>query len=743
MPLQQATHLSAAQFDRLLAACLAACRDNTLSELVAERPRLARRACAPLAALMSSTLGDAQAPGEGGRTTAAFRAFLGWAICSLRPDQRGDWSGLPHEAWLHRTSWRSVLALACHHGFVPVPSIPGRFLGSSSDSVVNRLCTLWDVGPSTYYRYLEKGRQRMASRLAGVALGATEMLSYRAYVLATEGPAENQAGADMLAWHRRLSEEADESGDVAAALWHGVRGAHGAGLVRLLQSKAADLARSAETPLLLSQVDAACLPFPEVIDWHLACAEVARSRGEGCEDLAHLERALELARREGTSVYAGRALLALGDYYQSRDADRALACYQEAADRLTGAEEDDACDTRVQSLNRLAWAFALKKDARASTLLHEADALCGRADVTARTRGLLALTWGEYSGRAGDAAKELEHKHRALVIFEAAGDRRNVLSVCNNLSIAYSRQGAFVRAIEYADRLLDVRAHRPIETLLLVSALGNKGGAQFYLGRYSDAIDCYLEGLRISEQSQLKVEICRMHFNLAEAYLKRHESSGDPADRAAGERHIDLTLGAEAGRSQPHLLAAAQALRPRDSAEPEVFSLDRLVPDNHAMHAEQMGVIQHHRAVLALPTDAETRVRSHLELARAYMTIAAGERDRALALIQKEQMQRRFALEMDALRHTFDRQLTREQRVQAAWQGRAEQAGLMLAEARRVAILEHLFANGSIQKSGYARLCGVGLATASKHLTTLAELGLLVQMGRGPSTRYRLAEEPG
>ena len=42
--------------------------------------------------------------------------------------------------------------------------------------------------------------------------------------------------------------------------------------------------------------------------------------------------------------------------------------------------------------------------------------------------------------------------------------------------------------------------------------------------------------------------------------------------------------------------------------------------------------------------------------------------------------------------------------------------------------------------SGYAGLCGVSPATASKHLSVLTERGLLTQTGRGPSTRYLLRE---
>ena len=95
----------------------------------------------------------------------------------------------------------------------------------------------------------------------------------------------------------------------------------------------------------------------------------------------------------------------------------------------------------------------------------------------------------------------------------------------------------------------------------------------------------------------------------------------------------------------------------------------------------------------------------------------------------------RFSAEFEQLRNTFDRELTREQRLASQWE---REAGELLQEQRRIALLNHLFRSGSIQKSMYAKVCGVGLATASKHLNTLAQRGLLEQTGNGPSTRYVL-----
>ena len=128
-------------------------------------------------------------------------------------------------------------------------------------------------------------------------------------------------------------------------------------------------------------------------------------------------------------------------------------------------------------------------------------------------------------------------------------------------------------------------------------------------------------------------------------------------------------------------------------------------------------------------------MRAHLAIARAYLAIAMKEREAALALIERHALGDGFAAEFDALRRTFERELTREQKLAGAWR---EATADLLNPQRCSAVLAQLLAEGSLNKSGYAQLCALSPATASKHLVTLAERGLLVQSGKGPATRYTL-----
>jgi len=132
----------------------------------------------------------------------------------------------------------------------------------------------------------------------------------------------------------------------------------------------------------------------------------------------------------------------------------------------------------------------------------------------------------------------------------------------------------------------------------------------------------------------------------------------------------------------------------------------------------------------------EGRRRQLLALARAYLAIAGKERETAKALIDKHGLGDAFASDFDALRQTFERELTREQRLAQTWGERIDD---LHGSERRQSVLAHVLAQGSINKSAYAEVAAVSLATASKHLGLLAERGLLVQVGKGPKTRYLLA----
>ena len=140
-------------------------------------------------------------------------------------------------------------------------------------------------------------------------------------------------------------------------------------------------------------------------------------------------------------------------------------------------------------------------------------------------------------------------------------------------------------------------------------------------------------------------------------------------------------LQAPLAESSPALLELARKLKTDVLGQLEEMEKDRLIPQESAIHLDEMAEIQRQRAVLAVPISPEAHVRARLAIARAYLELSMKEREAALELIQRHGLGASFTQELGALRTAFDRELTREQRLLGAWHAGA--ADLLTEAARR------------------------------------------------------------
>ena len=290
-------------------------------------------------------------------------------------------------------------------------------------------------------------------------------------------------------------------------------------------------------------------------------------------------------------------------------------------------------------------------------------------------------------------------------------------------------------AIELAQKIFAEARRGPIEPALLVSTHLNLGATYFWQGRLEQALPEYAQALAISQDADLRLHAFRARYNLAEAHYRRFRDLGNPDDERLGDAYVAAALAAPASDSSPAAIESARGLKAEVLGERGAQETDRLLPEESAVHFDAMSEIRRQRAVLAVPGAPEAHARAHLAIARAYLGISNHERESARDIVERHGLQAHFAENFDRLRATFERELTREQRLAAAWQEPTE--GLLNGQ-RRTALVAHLVSQGAINKSGYAALCQVSPATASKHLATLAKAGLLVRTGKGPSTRYEL-----
>ncbi len=732
------THLSLAQ--ALLEVALQAQRSGTLSELVRKHARASRWM---MRRYLHTFRGAAGSACRGEPLEQLAPILLAWLIARQRPDGAVGFDELGKEQWLDKAGWRPMLAMASQAGIVEVPAFPGRYRRRPGEAALDNLCGLWDVGPSTLYRLLEKARHTMAQELLEPLADAWRRLAFRAWVVQSVRAGEDVNGLERQAWHQRQVDELRNGNDPVAALWHAWQGRDVARFLYTLRTQAAPLAAEVETDALLERVASLdLLPRPRVDLW-LARAELARIRNQSGRELEACEAARRVAQEAGDSLLLGIVHSALGRYYEPRDSHRAFACYQDSAEFLRdmgpARDDTDALEHFATTYARLAWLYLLRNDPRSKAVLDRAEELRARFRLPDAVLGMLENVWGQYWRRSGDVARSLEHRYRALNIFERLSDQRSVHAACINIGYDLAEQGKCDEAIELASRILAASRRGDVEPEVVVSAHLNIGAALFWKGDLAGAIDAYKTALDRSIDWNLRLHATRARYNLAEAYYKRRAAgSGHDDERLADElvAAIDATPTSE---SSPAIAESARSLK-RKTLGPEPESDDasgptRLLPGDSATHPEEFGKIHHHRQTLAVPGDPELHARAHLTIAHAYAAIAAKEREAARALVEREGLQAHFASEFAELRQTFERELTREDQLAAQWK---QAAGELLDDTRRAAVVSYLLREGAINKSSYVELAAVAPATASKHLMTLAERGLVVQRGRGPSTRYEL-----
>jgi tetratricopeptide (TPR) repeat protein len=727
-------------------ALLVAHKSGTLEEMVDSRPRAVRRLARPWLRIVGGTAGDALARGHA--LALALRWLARWAVTQLRPDHGEGIDQISRTAWLDQTSWRPMLALMCHYGFAPPPVFRDRYHARTGEAAADVLCGLWSIGPSTFYRYLDKAERQLQQLLAAAPTAAASMSLRRAVTREAYDLLQLEDTSSQQAWHREQAAAAAERADAVAALWHLLCATDARGFAQQLRRSHVELAAAAETDALCEAMARAAPDLRSRFDLHLALASVWRTRDAPERERQCYEQALRLATQADDAVLLGTVCGALGKFHEPRDADRAFAYYEDSAEYLRratstpGAERDaDVMQEYASTLVRLAWLYVLRNDPRARAMLERAQQLLAEHRLHGEVAAMLEQTWGEFQRRAGDLRRALEHKHRALNIYERLGDMRSVLVTYLNMIGIYGALKDFDRAIDYGERVLKMAEKLSIEPEMLSSTHNNLGAIYFWLGRIGDSIAAYTRALDISEAAKLPQHTRRAHYNLAEAHYKRFQITRDADDERLGDAHAAAALALAAGEGDPARVEATRGLKSEvlGSASGGT-NPDRLLPQEFATHFEEMTDVQRQRAVLAIPIEPQAHVRAHLAIARAYLAISAKEREAALALIHKHGLGEQFGAEFDDLRSTFNRELTREQQLSAQWQ---QAAADLLRDDRRTAVLSHLFQSGSINKSTYAQVCDVALATASKHLVTLAERGLLLQTGKGPSTRYLLPPPGG
>lgn len=722
----------------MLDAALSALRMGTLDMLIRQRPQAARWLMRPLLPVLAGTAGDATLNLHDSTEVASL--LLRWLVSQLRPDQEPSLERISDDAWIKLQAWRPMLAVMCHYRMADVPAFPGHYRRRTDEAAVDNLCGLWDVGPSTFYRYVERGKNQMARLLRDASQSVTLRLTLRRYVLDEIVRADVVASQEaLLRWHLQQVEACRGRNDAVSALWHALQVRDGELAADILSRHAAALAAEPETDALVERAAATQMTLAARVHLWLGRAALSRTRNAIDREQSALERALQFAIESGDPLLLGSAYAALARFQEPRDADRAFACYEDSARYLLAADPEHRDIATVAqymtTLVRMAWMHVLRNHPQAQSMLERAEALRSAHVVPEDIVGMLEQSWGEFWRIAGDMSRALQAKHRALNIYQRLGDQRSVLVTYLNLIMLHGEAKELDKAQAYARKVFEVAERTPVEPAIIVSTHGNLAAAYVWAQDYGRAIDEYRAALARALAANLRLHANRTRMNLASAYYRRLVETGDTSFETLGDAELEAFFQTPTSERTPSLTETARNLKAEVLGEREEHSIDRLLSNESAEHFDEMASIDRQRLLLKTDASPEAHVRARLAIANAYLAISTHEREAAVQLIERHGLGERFATELGQLRDTFDRDLTAEQRLMAHYK---QQAADLLDDARRAALVERLLREGAINKSGYAELCGVSPATASKHLAALAERGLLQQTGKGPSTRYLL-----
>lgn len=714
---------------------IGALRQGALAALVVRHPRAARWLVRHLRQVLRGAAGDAL-PADGHLATEA-EWCLRWAVTQLRPDQLPSLDALPADAWLQHPAWRPMLAVMCHARLAPVPDFPRVYRRRPDESPADNLCGLWGVDPSTFYRYLARGQRAMA-QLARDKPSAAQRIGLRRFVVDSLAP-RWASPPEQRAWHQVQVDRCRVRGDRLSALWHALQARDPGRALALLNGDAASLAGEAETDTIVEQLAAIGLTPRQQFDLWLARATLARTRQAPEHEEASCRQALRVAEGEQDDLLRGVAQCALGRCFEARDAERAFAYLDESLRCLSRAaprDDPEVQSARLNTLARVSYLRVRHNDPAVRAVLDEAQQLLealGRPDEQA---GLLEQAWAGYWRAAGQPERALECRLRALAIFERIGDRRSALAAQVNLMLVYAERKDLVRVEALARNILDLAARHAVEAGIVISAHGNLGNAYGYAGDYEQAIVQFRRALHLAEAARHEQFANGLRVNLANACYYRLLATGDAAYEREADALVTQVLGAPAATVTPSLIEEAKGLKAHVLGRQPERSIDQLLDDESAAHLHEMAEIKRQRIALAsAPADPVAQAEARLAITRAYLAIAARERAAANELITRHQLADRFEGRLDTVHTAFEADLSRVDRLSPTWK---RAAGDLLDDARRLRVLEHLVERGALSKSVYGELAAVAPATASKHLVTLAERGLLVQMGRGPSTRYEL-----
>jgi tetratricopeptide (TPR) repeat protein len=711
---------------RCLEAVLSAYRNGELEMLCAQRPLAVqwylRKYAHPIA---WNYYADATTS-----LASSLEVWLRWALIRCCPELSRE---LDRRLWLSAGSSRNFIALAVHFGLLTIPDFPDRYRARRDEPPFERLCGLWNIAPSSFYRYIERAKRQLADELFAPlhrdrleSLVRTALEFTRVRVSASEYPARNFRG----------SVAGSTIGDLCT-LWRVIRDHDCAGILLTLADRASSLASYSLIDVLFHQIDQSSWNSADRVSFMIARGRIAGLQGRSAVESQWLSSALELASEANDTLSIARVYAARARSMEARDVDRAMADFRESI-----VQFDVVCESsggvvseteRLSASIRLAWLYIQRNDPTALHIVQRCEAGVDESRADLNSLASLAQARAELSRRGGNRETAVAANLRALQFYDRLGNNAQTLRVCGTLVLLYGEMRQLALAESYAKRILGEPA-RNIDAHTRAATHLNLGVAYFWCDRIDHAISAYESALVIARGAGLQPLMGRAHYNIAESLYRRFALEQNAADEHFGDAHTRTSLEIWTQLGDKVALEATQNLKGAVLGLREHLVYDRMLPGELATHFEELNRIERLRQQIVCAETDESRAISHLAVAKEYLAIVVKERERALALMSGRPMSATVTEQLRALVDAFQHSLSLEEALIQRWQ---DESRGVVPQSKVIDLAKHLARSDTIKKSTYASICAVSPATASKHLALLAQSGLLQRANRGRATLFR------
>lgn len=673
---------------------------------------------------------------EANDLTKCFYSLLHFIAQEIRPDRNFGTCPVPDISWVDSTKWRIYLSLYCQIQIISVPDKPKIYYRKQHESTADNLCGLWSVGPSTFYRYIERARAMVVERLVNLQNNSQYFIEYTQYLI-------NHAEIINVIHQQEISDgfmALLKKKFFSEAVWIANISYNYEIAYSIASKHRLEIASNGPQEWVFEIPDHGTENLAAKSLRHLSQSLVFQVLGNNKLETYHLELALGAAHQSRSNLAIGLCQSAIAQLEMTSDLGSAESRAKQALNYLNNALHENLSAPQIDIISdialvrlRLAWIHVRRGAPIGKKIFQEAVDLCVGRSVSSLVQATVNIVESEICRREGKLAEALNLEREGILNLEASGNTYALLLGYNNLGLIHTESGDSKLGIEYCSRVVNALELLRLNAPLLENAKINIGVAYMYQGNFEKSIQIFNEALTLNKETGRKLNTMTIHFNLAECFYKCHLATGLERDIHNGDIHREITESIARDLNIPNVMKTAQELK--STVLGDAIRGDQFSEVGDFAPVEEISRIVDLRDRLASACDLKEIAFLRLELSRMYLKLAVSERSEAINVAKSHNFYDSISDSVSELNQRWLVPLDFEQELCRRWR---VDLGDLVSTEKIVRLIKRLSTNGYLSKSSYGETAEVSPATASKHLGLLADKGLLQQQGRGPATRYVL-----